>query len=195
LRTGAVVLAAGKSSRMGVNKLLLTVGGRTILDRLLDVLTQTVDDVVVVTGNNPEPIKAIATAHGVRIAHNPDYEKGMTTSFQAGLRGIGGVDAIFLVLGDQLGLGPEAIRRMVTAMEDAPSACIVSPIFSGKGGHPVLFRSSLFGEILALTGSLKEVVDGHADVYIHVEGNEWSIIDFDTADDFEHAKKLFEKRR
>jgi CTP:molybdopterin cytidylyltransferase MocA len=58
---------------MGVNKLLLTVGGRTILDRLLDVLTQTVDDVVVVTGNNPEPIKAIATAHGVRIAHNPDY--------------------------------------------------------------------------------------------------------------------------
>ncbi|MDP2899828.1 MAG: nucleotidyltransferase family protein, partial [Candidatus Bathyarchaeota archaeon] len=55
MRTGVVVLAAGKSSRMGENKLLLKVGGKTVLDRLLDALTQAVDEVVVVTGNNPDP--------------------------------------------------------------------------------------------------------------------------------------------
>ncbi len=193
MRTGAVVLAAGKSSRMGVNKLLLEVGGRTVLDRLLDALTQAVDEVVVVTGNNPEPIRAIASAHVVRVAHNPDHEKGMTTSFQAGLRAMGGVDAAFLVLGDQLGLAPELLRRMTAAMEDVPGALIVSTIHGGKRGHPVLFRSSLFGEILALTGTLKEVVDGHSDANVHIEGGVWSTVDFDTPADFERAKRLFEK--
>jgi molybdenum cofactor cytidylyltransferase len=193
LRTGAVVLAAGKSSRMGANKLLLEVGGRTVLDRLLDALTQTVDEVVVVTGNSPEPIRAIASSHGVRIAHNPDHEKGMTTSFQAGLRTISGVNAAFLVLGDQLGLKPELLRRIIAAMEDIPSALIVSPIHDGKGGHPVLFRSSLFGEILALTGTIKEVVDAHIGAHVNVEGGEWSTADFDTPAEFERVKRLFEK--
>ena len=193
MRTGAVVLAAGKSSRMGANKLLLEVGGRTVLDRLLDALTQAVDEVVVVTGNSPEPIRVIASSHGVRIAHNPDHEKGMTTSLQAGLRTISGVDAAFLVLGDQLGLRPELLRRMIAAMEDIPSALIVSPIHEEKVGHPVLFRSSLFGEILALTGTIKEVVDTHLCSHVNVEGGEWSTDDFDTPADFERVKCLFEK--
>ena len=195
MRTGAVVLAAGKSSRMGTNKLLLEVGGRSVLDRLLDSLTQAVDEVVIVTGNKPEPIKVIAAAHGIRVAHNPDHEKGMTTSFQAGLRALRSVDAAFLVLGDQLGLAPEFLRRMIAAMDDVPGALMVSPTDGGKRGHPVLFRSSLFGEILALTGTLKEVVDAHAGAHVDVEGGEWSIRDFDTPADFERVKRLYELGR
>jgi len=192
LRTGAVVLAAGKSSRMGENKLLLMVGGATVLDRLLDALTQAVDEVIVVTGNDPEPIRAIASAHGVSVAHNPDHEKGMTTSFQTGVRALGGVDAVFLVLGDQLGLRHELIRRMAAALEDTPGALIVSPTHGGKRGHPVLFRGSLLGEILSVEGSLKDVVDAHADGHVHVEGGEWSTLDFDTPADFERAKRRYE---
>jgi molybdenum cofactor cytidylyltransferase len=193
LRTAAIVLAAGKSHRMGVNKLLLEVDGKTVLDRLLESLTQAIDEVVVVTGYNPDPITKIAKAHDVLVVYNPDHEKGMTTSFQAGLKAIGAVDAAFLVLGDQLGLAPELLRRMIAAMEDVPSALIVSPTHNGKRGHPVLFRSSLFGEILALTGTLKEVVDRHVDARVNVEGGEWSTVDFDTPDDFERAKHLFKK--
>ncbi len=192
MRTGAVVLAAGKSSRMGANKLLLEAGGKTILDRLLDVLTQAVDEVVVVTGNNPEPIKAVAYAHDVHVAHNPNHEKGMTSSFQTGLRAMIHVDAVFLVLGDQLGITPDLLRRMIAAMEDVPSALIVSPIHGGKRGHPVFFRSSLFGEMLALTGTLKDVVDVHEDAHVDVEGGEWSTVDFDTPTDFQRAKRRFE---
>ena len=193
MRTAAVVLAAGKSSRMGGNKLLMEVDGKTVLDRLLESLTQAVADVVVVIGYNPDPITKIAKAHDVLVVYNPDHEKGMTTSFQAGLRSIGAVDAAFLVLGDQLGLAPELLRRMIAAMEDVPSALIVSPTHNGKRGHPVLFRSSLFGEILALTGTIKEIVDRHVDAHVNVEGGEWSTVDFDTPDDFERAKHLFKK--
>jgi molybdenum cofactor cytidylyltransferase len=147
---------------------------------------------VVVTGYDPEPIAAMAQANCARVIHNPDHEKGMTTSFQAGLRAVENIDAVYLVLGDQLGLRPELLRRMAVAMENIPNALIVSPVHGGKRGHPVLFRSNLFSEILATKGTLKEVVDGHAEAHAFIEGEEWSTLDFDTPRDFEHAKKLFE---
>jgi molybdenum cofactor cytidylyltransferase len=178
---------------MGANKLLLEVAGRTILDRLLDALTQGVDEVVVVTGNNPEQIQMIAEAHGVRVAHNPDYEKGMTISFQTGIRTMRNVDAAFLVLGDQLGLSSELLRRMAAAMEDIPGVLIVSPTHGGKKGHPVLFKASLFEEIFVVEGTLKDVVNGHADEHVQIEGGEWSTLDFDTPEDFERAKRLFQR--
>jgi molybdenum cofactor cytidylyltransferase len=190
LRLGAVVLAAGRSSRMGSNKLLLDVAGRTVLDRLLDALTQVVDDIVVVTGHNPEPLRAIAKAHGVHVAHNPDYERGMTTSFQTGVLAMGDVDGVFLVLGDQLGLRPEVLLRMAAALDDVPGALIVSPTHEGKRGHPVLFSWSLKGEMLAIEGTLKEVVDRYSLKHVSIEGGEWSTIDFDTPEDFECAKRL-----
>jgi len=193
LKTAAVVLAAGKSSRMGVNKLLLEVRGKTVLDRLLESLTQTVDEVVVVIGHNPDPITKIAKAHNVLVAYNPDYEKGMTTSFQTGLRVVKSADAAFLVLSDQLGLKPEFLKGMLAALEGIPRVLIVSPIYNGKRGHPVLFNAQLFGEILSHEGTLKEVVDRHADTHGSIEGDEWSIMDFDTPADFERVKRLFER--
>ncbi|MCX6656893.1 MAG: nucleotidyltransferase family protein, partial [Candidatus Bathyarchaeota archaeon] len=191
MKTAAVVLAAGRSSRMGVNKLLLEVEGKTVLDRLLESLTQAVDEVVVVVGNNPDPIKKIAKAHDVLVAYNSDYEKGMTTSFQAGLSVVKGADAVFLILGDQLGLRLEFLKRMLAALEDLPGALIVSPTHNGKRGHPVLFNAQLFDEILSHKGTLKEIVDGHTDAHVSIEGDEWSTIDFDTPNDFNRAKRLF----
>jgi molybdenum cofactor cytidylyltransferase len=193
LRTAAVVLAAGKSSRMGVNKLLLDIEGKTVLDRLLESLMQGVDDVVVVIGFNPNPITKIAKAHDAFVAYNPDYEKGMTTSFQTGLRAVKSADAAFLVLSDQLGLKPELLKGMLAALEGIPGVLIVSPTYNGKRGHPVLFNAQLFGEILSQKGTLKEVVDHHADAHGSIEGDEWSIMDFDTTTDFERVKGLFEK--
>jgi molybdenum cofactor cytidylyltransferase len=189
------VLAAGKSSRMGRNKLLLPFYGQTVLGTLLDALkTPLLSEVIVVTGNKPEEITEIIESHSARRAHNPRFEEGMTTSVQAGFKAAGGADGVFLVLGDQLGTrAPELLRRMAAAMEDATGTLIVSPIYGGRRGHPVLFSSSLSAEILALTGTLKEVVDRHAAAHVQVEGGEWSTVDFDTPADFERAKRLFEK--
>lgn len=193
MRTAAIVLAAGKSSRMGTNKLLLKVDGETVLGRLLDILTRVVDEVVVVTGYNPTRIATIAQAHGACIVHNPEYKNGMSTSFQAGLKVVHGFDAAFLVLGDQLGLKLELLRRMITAMEDFPTALIISPIYREKRGHPVLIKASLFDEIINLSDSLKDIIDRHSEVHVFVEGTEWSTIDFDTPKDFEKAMKMWRK--
>src|SRR3990170_9111537 len=103
LRSAAVVLAAGKSQRMGRNKLLLEVSGRTLLDHVLDALERSgVDEIFVVLGHKPEELKPIVEFHKAKVITNFNYEEGMTSSIKAGLRDVK-ADAAFIVLGDQLG--------------------------------------------------------------------------------------------
>lgn len=197
MRAVAVVLAAGKSSRMGSNKLLLVVGGRTILDRVLDALeASVVDEIVVVLGHDPEAIEAIVEAHGVNPVLNIKYEKGMTSSFQAGLRETA-AESAFLVLGDQLGLDPALLDVMMELMASDPEALVVSPVNNGRRGHPVLFRRALFPEILDLKEKemIKDIVDRHENEHRTVEGDMWCTMDVDTPEDFERAVRLFEASR
>jgi molybdenum cofactor cytidylyltransferase len=197
LRVAAVVLAAGKSSRMGRNKLLLDVGGRTILDRILDAIEASVlDEAIVVLGHEPEAVWPIADAHGVSAMLNPEHEKGMTSSFQAGLRRVT-ADAAFLVLGDQLGLDPALLDEMAELMTSDPCALIISPVHNGRRGHPVLFRRALFNEILDLTDdeTVKHVVLRHEKDHKSVRGSSWCTLDIDTPEDFEKAVKLFKANR
>ena len=80
LRASAVVLAAGKSSRMGKNKLLLEIMGRTILEHILDALKASdINEIIVVLGNDPIAIRSITESHGVKTVLNAEYEKGMTS--------------------------------------------------------------------------------------------------------------------
>jgi len=191
-----VVLAAGKSERMGRNKLLLEVAGRPILDRLLDALENSVDKVLVVLGHRPEELRPIAEAHGIEVVLNPDYEEGMTSSFKAGLRGVS-ADAAFLVLGDQLGLRAELLGRMAAAMEADPEALIVSPVYQNRRGHPVLFRRCLFEEILGLGpgGTMRNVVLHHEAGHRLVESDTWCVLDIDTPEDYKRTRRLFEASR
>ena len=195
MRTAAVVLAAGKSERMGTNKLLLEVAGRTILDRLLQALDESVvDEVFVVLGHRPEELRPIVGAHRAEAVLNPDYEEGMTSSFRAGLREVK-ADAAFLVLGDQLGLKADLLESMADRMESEPTAMIVSPVHEGRRGHPVLFRRPLFPEIQGMSRdkTLKSIVDRHGDAHRYVEGDLWCTLDLDTPKEFERVRSLFEK--
>ncbi len=175
---------------MGRNKLLLRVGGETVLDSLLSSLREVVDDVVVVTGHDPDPIREIAGRHRCRVVHNLYYDKGMTTSFKAGLRAID-ADAVFLVLADQICLKPDTLRRMIAEMETDPSSLFVSPAFDGKRGHPTLIRNTLFGEFLSLEDDsiMRDVVRRHGAEHRTVEGDEWCVTDMDTPSDYEGALK------
>jgi len=196
LRLAAVVLAAGKSSRMGKNKLLLEVAGRTVLDRLLDALDgSAVDEVFVVLGHKPEELTPIVDAHIAEAVMNPNYEEGMTSSFRAGLRKVT-ADGAFLILGDQLGLRTELFALMRVKMENDPDALIVSPVHGGKRGHPVLFGRALFAEILDLgpDETMKDVVQGHEAGHRTVEGDIWCTLDMDTPEEFERVRRLFESR-
>jgi molybdenum cofactor cytidylyltransferase len=196
LRLAAIVLAAGKSSRMGDNKLLLEVAGRTVLDRLLDTLDDSaVDEVFVVLGHRPEELAPIVGAHRAEAVMNPNYEDGMTSSFKAGLGKVT-ADGAFLILGDQLGLRNELLALMADKMEKEADALIVSPAHEGKKGHPVLFKRALFAEILGLgpDETMKDVVQRHEDAHSSVEGDIWCTLDMDTPEDFEELRRLFESR-
>ena len=196
MRLAAVVLAAGRSSRMGANKLLLRVGGRRVIDHILFSLKPV--ETTVVLGHKPEDIRHIAEAHGVRTVDNPEYERGMTTSFQAGLRVLDpGVEAVFMVLSDTFGFRHELLERMAEVMEEDSEALIVSPVHEGRRGHPVLLRSPLFSEFLGLREgeTMKDVVGRYENDHRHVESDIWCRIDLNTSEDYERVKGLWEKRK
>ena len=101
---GAVVIAAGKSKKIGQNKLLLTLNGKTLIENILDALAAAdINEQVVVLGIQLEDVVEVIKPRlgKVKIAINVDYEKGMTSSFQTGLIVLSNVDAVFLVPGDQ----------------------------------------------------------------------------------------------
>jgi molybdenum cofactor cytidylyltransferase len=191
LRVAAVVLAAGKSQRMKKNKLLLGIGGRIVLDRVLSSIESSrVEEVFVVLGHRPEDLMPIVDAHSAEAVLNPDYEEGMTSSFKAGLSRVS-VEAVFLCLGDQVVLDPVLMDRMMDAMEADPEALVVSPVHEGRRGHPVLFKKALFSEIMGLGqgSTLKDVVERHTDRHLEVDGDVWCTLDMDTPEDYEQIRE------
>lgn len=195
----AVVLAAGKSKRMRQNKLLLPLNGFTVIENVLNaVAAADIKEKVVVLGHDPEEmIDAIKHWQDtVQVVINPDYEQGMISSFQKGLRPLRYVDAAFLVLGDQPILDKSLLDVMMQRLENHQDVLIVSPIYKGKKGHPVLFRKDLFSEILSLGTNeiIRDVIHRHASRLLTVEAQEWTIIDMDTLEDYLRIRNLVKLR-
>ena len=192
MKLAAIVLAAGKSSRMGTNKLLLEVGGKRVLDHILSKLSPI--PTFVVLGHRPEDIKGLAEDQGAITVHNPDYEMGMTTSFQAGLRALpDDIETVFMVLSDTFGFKHELLANMMEVLEENNEALIVSPIHESKRGHPVLFRRAILDEFMQLSGNetMKDVVNHHESRHIYVESDIWATIDLDTPEDLDRIRKLW----
>lgn len=196
MRIAAIVLAAGKSERMGQNKLLLRLNGNTLIGIILDaIIAAKIDEKVVVLGYKPQQIieSIKARLDSIKTIINENYEQGMTSSFQKGLGLMRHVDAAFLILGDEPILDKNLLNVMIQRMEkDGDNALIVSPIHRGKKGHPLLFRKQLFGEMLELkkNETIRDVVHRHADRLLTIEAPEWTIMDIDTPEDFARVRNL-----
>jgi molybdenum cofactor cytidylyltransferase len=188
----AVVLAAGESSRMGTNKLLLKLGDKNILENLLEKLVEY--QTIVVTGHRPEEIRPIIQQYDCKEVYNRDFEKGMTTSFKAGLLRVEeDIDAVLMVLSDTFGFKKELINKMIMIMEEDESVLLVSPVYRGKHGHPVLIRRELFKEFLNLSTheTMKDVIQRHDNNRRYIEGSIWCTIDMDTPQDYKKVKELW----
>jgi molybdenum cofactor cytidylyltransferase len=150
----AVVLAAGTSSRMGRQKLLLPVEAGRLLIRLSveRVCEAGLDDVVVVLGRDAEAVGAALAGLAVRTVVNPRYAEGQSTSLRAGLDALRpGTEAAVIALGDQPLPEPGLIGRLVAAHRQTRRPVVVPRYRDGRG-NPVLFAAVLFDELRAVTG-------------------------------------------
>jgi molybdenum cofactor cytidylyltransferase len=189
----AVVLAAGKSSRMGRAKATLPLAeGGTFLTRIIRTLRDAaVEDVVVVIGHDPEPILRSLEPSGLtfRLVMNTEYESGQLSSVLAGLRAIDrpGVTAMLVTLVD-VPLTSASTVRAVLERHRATRAPIVRPVDRSRHGHPVLIDRVLFPLVRSAdpTRGMKPIVRAHAsaagDVEIEDEG---AFIDVDTPEEYQ----------
>ncbi|MBQ0070294.1 MAG: nucleotidyltransferase family protein [Spirochaetales bacterium] len=146
-----IILAAGLSSRMGRNKLVLPYKESTVLECTLETVKKTGSDILIVVGHDKERIEEIARRHHIRTVYNPNYEKGQKSS---SMRGIEEVEDDFALLpGDLPLVQAEDILRAFSALEDAPTA---RSFHSGLPGHPVCYRKEIRDRLLSYPGTMKE---------------------------------------
>jgi molybdenum cofactor cytidylyltransferase len=150
---GAIVLAAGGSSRMGAPKQLLTVAGQPMVRRVTEVVCAAgLDQVVVVVGASAERVVQALEGLSVQIVTNPDWMEGMSSSLKLGLDALGpDIQGALVVLADQPGLTPGLLHSLVTRYR-ITGAPIIVPFYEGQRGNPVLFDRSLFAELQAVEG-------------------------------------------
>ncbi len=142
----AVVLAAGLSSRMGQNKLLLPLGDKRIIEWVLDaVRAADIADVVVVTGHEAARLLPILRKYDVNIVNNSDYKNGQTTSIIAGANALNASSrACFFIMGDQPFLDVELLKAMI---DDFKSGDIIRPKINDQMGTPVLFAAKYYSAL------------------------------------------------
>ena len=145
----AIILAAGRSRRMGTQKLLLPFGGRTVIGHIIgEVLRSPIDEVVVVVGPDSAAVADALAGMRVKIVANPDAGGEMLLSVRCGLRTLTpDCEAVLVALGDQPTITARLIGRMIEAYRAAGRGILV-PVHGGRPGHPMLFSTRYREEIL-----------------------------------------------
>jgi molybdenum cofactor cytidylyltransferase len=165
-RIAGVVLAAGLSRRLGRPKQLLQLGDATVIHHVVRrALASSLDEVIVVLGARAADVRAVLMDEPVRFVLNDRYAEGQGTSLAAGIAALDqDVDAAVILLGDQPGIAPELIDRIVQARR-LGGASIVMAEYGEERGHPVLFGREHFPALIALEGDLggRDIIRRHVD--------------------------------
>lgn len=181
-----IVLAAGRSTRMGAPKQLLPLGTRTAIEMVVEQVCRRLEQVVVVLGHRAEEVGGALAGQPVRCVFNPHHALGMLTSVQCGIRAAGGAGAYLICLGDQLQIGSTMDALLAAAGRSGQG--ILIPTCEGRRGHPILIRSSYAGQILSLSldQGLNTVTRGHPRDTLEVPvADREAIEDMDTPADYQ----------
>jgi molybdenum cofactor cytidylyltransferase len=192
-KVAVIVLAAGASTRYGQPKQLLPVGPRTMLQHVVDVvMASPVDQTIVVLGHRAGQIGATLKDTPADIVTNEEWEAGLSTSVQAGLRAVRpDVQAALFVLADQPAITPEIIAALLGRYRET-GAPIVVPTYRGKRGNPALFDRSLFAKLFKVRDDQggRQIIDMYRDRIQRVEvGLEAVLVDVDTEEDYNRFKE------
>jgi len=168
----AIVLAAGLSQRMGVPKLGLKLGDKSLLEHVIDnALASKVSEVILVLG--PETAHLQPSLEGlsrVKVVENQQPDQGQSTSLRLGLQCISRwAQATLILMGDQPLVTPDIIDALINKYSQSRGP-IVAPLYGGQRGSPVLFDRSLLGELMAVEGDKggREIVEKYKDSMVAV---------------------------
>lgn len=189
-RVAAVVLAAGRSRRMGkANKLLQEVDGDAMVARVVDLLGGApVDPVLVVTGHDAEAVEEALGGREIEVIRNPRHDEGMGTSVACGIRALAGwegpsVEGALVCLADMPRVSPATLRRLVAAFRNAEGPAVCVPVHGDKRGNPVLWGETFFRELVELGGDVgaRALLAEHADALVEVPVDDPGVLlDVDT---------------
>lgn len=190
LRVAAVVLAAGASTRMGRNKLLLPLGNETVVRRAVrSAIDSGVDRVVVVLGHEADDVRAQLEGLACERIVNPDHARGVGTSLHAGLRAVGDADAAVVLLADMPFVTPDIIAGVVSRFR-ATGARLVLSHYGDVQAPPTLYARALFEEVLAEPDERcgKRIAKRHASEAEVARWPESALRDLDVAADYDDVR-------
>jgi len=184
----AIVLAAGMSTRMGTQKLLLPFDGKTIVEKVVEnILNSGIGNVVVVLGANSVEITEVLKSWPVQTIRNENFREGMHTSVISGVNVLPeNAKAVMIFLGDQPFIPENVSVKVIEAWNNSGKG-IVIPLFNGKRGHPPLYDLKFRQEIINLDPSigLRSVAQKFQDEILEVETFCPEIVrDIDTREDY-----------
>jgi len=195
LTTAGLVLAAGSSRRMGSPKQLLPIGGKPLLQRVVEQANQSqLDEVVVVLGAAADEIRAGVDLGRATVLVNPDHASGMASSLRAGVISLAPeVDRVVVILGDQPDIDSSRLNQLLELQETSglPAAALS---FSGLLHPPVVLERKLWADLMGLEGDVgcRAVIRAKPELVakLPVAGDLKHPIDVDTPEDYERFKLL-----
>jgi molybdenum cofactor cytidylyltransferase len=195
----ALVLAAGRSSRMGgPNKLLADIGGRPLLRIVTEqVLGSRARPVIVVTGHQREQVESTLAGLPVKFVHNPEFADGLGTSLKTGIAALpADVDGTIVCLGDMPQVDSATIDRLVDALSPDKGALIAVPTTKGQRGNPVVWSRRFFPELMAVEGDIgaRYLIGRYAEAVVEVPlTGTAALTDVDTPEALEAVRAELEK--
>ncbi len=182
----AIVLAAGRSTRMGgPNKLLAEIGGKPLVRIIAEqALASKASPVVVVTGHQKAEIEQALGGLNVTFAHNPDFADGLATSVKTGIAAVPEeADGAVVCLGDMPLIDAQLLDKLIESFAPDKGSLIVQPVAGGRRGNPVLWSRRFFGELMMLDGDIgaRNLIAQHGEAVaeVEVEGKS-AFLDIDT---------------
>jgi len=185
-RIAALVLAAGRSSRMGeINKLLINIDGKPMVRRVAETaLAAGARPVIAVTGHESNKVETALAGLSVTCVYNPDFALGLSASLKRGLEALPlTIDGVLVCLGDMPLISSADIGRILAAFDPGSGREIIVPTSSGKRGNPVLWSRRFFNEMRDLAGDTgaKHLIGAYPEAVVEVEtGSDAVLTDIDT---------------
>lgn len=180
---GAIILAAGRSTRMGdAHKLLAVWRDRPLVVHVADAVADAgLPPPVIVLGHRADDVRAALGGHAAHFVVAPDFADGLSASLRAGLAAAPAEwDAALICLGDMPRVGTATLRALAAV---ASPMVVAVPVWAGRRGNPVLWGRAHFGALAAQTGDTggKALLAGRRVVEVMADSN-GVLIDVDTVE-------------